>query len=123
MNETTGTATVDRTVEIAETWAALGREYHPLGRALVLKVDAPSEKTESGLLWLPPGTKASYASKLGHNRLLRCTVLSAGPESSVKVGERVCCNLLPFVRFERMKDGADIGSLLEEDLFGYIEEE
>jgi hypothetical protein len=106
---------------IAETWDVLGvKGVRPLGRTLFVRTEAPPQKTESGLLWLPPKV-ASFYGGLPHQRLVIATVLSAGPKAFVQAGDRVCFMRLHFARWHGLGEDQYVGWIDESQIFGYYE--
>lgn len=61
----------------------------PLGHWVLLKVDPPKEKSDSGLLYLPDG---NLESRLGHST---ATVLAAGPGKMDGKGKRQPMGISP----------------------------
>lgn len=106
---------------VAKTWAEIGKTVRPLRRMVFVRSEVFNNKTASGLLYLPGKVHGFYGG-LPHMRTVYGTILAVGPETSVKVGERVAFTRLFFaVWLPLMEEGAFVGWINENDLIGYAE--
>lgn len=105
---------------VERTWAEVGYRIRPL-RFLVFVRTEPPEKKVGSLFLIDKD--ASFYGGLPHQRLVRATVLSAGPAANVKVGERVCFTRLHFARYKTLEDGTHVGWISSNEIAGYPDSE
>lgn len=107
----------ERNMDVIEkTWEELGRRVKDaLGRTVFVRTDAPTDKTDSGVLWLPPKQQGFYGGlpTLPHKRIVKGTVLVSGPDAEVQPGDRICFQRLDFAWLWKLKDGAYVGYIDE----------
>jgi hypothetical protein len=106
---------------VADTWAEIGRKARPLRRMVFVRSEVFNNKTASGLLYLPGKIHGFYGG-LPHMRTLYGTILAAGPDATVMVGERVAFTRLYFaIWLPLMEEGAFVGWINENDMIGYAD--
>jgi hypothetical protein len=101
---------------IADAWQHLGFKVRPVGRKVWVRTDPHEQKV--GLIWKPPKL-ASFYGELPHQVTVAATVLAAGPQATVKPGERVCFTRLYFAHWCQMDDSTYIGYVDSAQLSGY----
>ena len=99
----------------------VGRKYQPLRSQVIVRTDPLQRVTAGGLVLTARET--NFYAGMGHAKILKATVVAVGDHSSLKRGERVCFQRLYFARLVELKDGTFVGSIDENELVGYIEEE
>lgn len=112
---------IERTMQELEVKA-----LHPLRWMVFVRTCPLEQKTESGLLWLPPSASTMYPSmttELPHLRVVRAVVLAAGPKAySAKRGDMVLFKRLHFAYWKKMADGTYVGWIDYNDLIGFAED-
>lgn len=105
---------------IQSTLQELGvKTLRPLRRTIFIKTLPPPQKTDSGLLWLPPSLSSFYG-EMPHLRILKGEVLAVGPTCTVKVGETVAFQRLHFARWTSLSVADTyVGWIDETHLVGY----
>jgi len=104
------------------TWKELGiKRVRPLRRMLFVRTEPFENKTASGLLFLP-GRLHGFFGGLPHMRNVFGTVVSAGPDCTVKIGERIMFVRLHFAHWKPLlEEGAYIGWIDETQVVGYAD--
>jgi hypothetical protein len=105
---------------IERTWAEVGCRLRPLKRTVMVRTLPIPQKV--GSLWLP-AKAASFYGGMPHQILIRAIVLSAGPQSHVAPGEKVCFQRLWFSRWKGLSDGCYVGYLDAVKLAGIVEDD
>ncbi len=99
----------------------LGRQFIPTGRRVIVRTDPPVRVTPGGVFLT--GRETAFYSGPAHAKILKCTVIAVGEKSSLRVGDRVCFQRLYFSRIAELRDQTFVGSIDEDQLVGYIEQE
>lgn len=106
---------------VASVWQELGKRYRPLRRVLIVRTDPQSQSTPGGILLTQK--ESDLYTGMPHMRVVKATVLAAGPKASTAVGARVCFQRLHFAWFAKLEDKTLVGTIEEEELVGYLEDE
>lgn len=111
---------VDEKVDdvLAATWAELGGKVRCVGTRSFVRVDAPSDVTESGLIL--PEKLSKFWAKMGHLRIVTATVLVPAPKSEMKVGDRIAFKRLYLTVYGPVADGGYCGWVEEYQVAGYV---
>ena len=100
------------------TWDEIGYKVKCLKAKSFVRVDPPSDVTESGLVL--PDKMAKFWAKMGHLRIVTATVLVPAPNSEMKVGDRIAFKRLYLTVWGPMADGGYCGWVEEYQVAGYV---
>lgn len=92
----------------------------PLRNMVFIRTDPPELMTEGGL-YLPDSVSKMYSSP-AHLRILKATVMSAGPQAKAQVGQRVCLQRLYFAYYKKLINGGYFGWVEDSQIIGSIAE-
>lgn len=110
---------------VQKTWDELGFKVRPVRRNVVVRTHPLTQKTQSGLLWLPPKQTGFYG-QLPHVHMVRATVLAVGPLAAqyynVKVGEEIAFQRLHFGKFYDLNAEEKVGWIDASQVAGYPED-
>jgi hypothetical protein len=105
---------------VEQTWEKLGRRVRATGHTVFVRTEAPPEKSEGGIFY----PDSSFYNGPFHLRLVPATVLSAGPRSTLKPGERVCFQRQWFCRWKDVPgDKTLVGWVEEAQITGVLEDD
>lgn len=106
---------------VAQVKEELEQEFQPTRRQVFVRTDPMVRATPGGIILT--ANEASFYKGPAHAKIIKSTVVAAGPQSEVKPGDRVCFQRLHFARITTLKDGTNFGAVDENELVGYIIEE
>lgn len=109
------------TLDVVEaTWAEVECRIRPLRRMVFLRT-LPLE-TMIGSIHLP-AKMVSFHGELPHMKTIYAIVCSAGPDTTVKIGDKVCFTRLQFAWYKKLEDKCMLGWIDENDITGTILED
>lgn len=103
---------------VDDTIKELNYTIEPLNRLVFVRTDKVSDRTASGLIVLPPKI-VNFFGVLPHMRIVTAAVIFAGPEATLRVGERICFKRLHFARYLMFEDETFFGWIDETQVLGY----
>ena len=106
---------------VADTWEELGRRFRPLHKGLFVRTDPMAIRTAGGLFLT--GEESAFHKGMGHNKVIKATILSVAKDVPMKEGERVCFQRLHFTWIWRLRDGTYVGIIRDDFLIGHLENE
>jgi hypothetical protein len=109
-------------LRIEETLAEMGwKGIRCLKWRIAVRTEDLPQKTKGGI-WLPPKLTNFYG-ELPHLQQLAGLVLATNQKALVEVGDRVAFQRLHFERWFKMSDGTYIGSIDQNYLYGFAEDD
>lgn len=101
---------------VERTWDEVGYRVRAMHRNVFVRTDPPEQKV--GLLWLPPKLQGFHGD-LPHLRVVKATVLAAGPKTELKPGDRICFQRLHFAWLKKLGGEVMFGWIDQVQVLGY----
>lgn len=96
------------------------KSLRALGRTVFVVTLPPEQKTDSGMLFLPP-TQVNFDDGPAHLRNVQAEVVAAGPKCCVKPGDRVTFQRLNFAWLNKLPDNCRFGWIDEAQVLWIVE--
>ena len=109
---------MDTMAVVDQTWKELGRRFRAVRQVVFVRTDPPKEKVGS---IYKPYSRLGFYDGMPNQHPIAAVVISAGPDTEFKTGDRICFQRLFFARLTELSDHSLVGWILGPNVSGFLE--